>query len=731
MKKNISVKFLVPVVLIVFSATAIIATRIAYSVEEEIINSASNEMKNGTEKVLSVMKSTNEVLTNEVSSAMNMLKERGLAGGKAPELGNTVQVKNETAPELILQGKPQSGYYKLVDDVQKLTGASATLFVRSGDDFVRISTNIVKDNGERAVGTKLDPNGKAIVKIRNGESFLGAAEILGMPYLAKYEPIFNSQNEVIGIWFVGYPVTGLRFVGELIKNTKIAQNGFLALVDNKGRTLFNSESVSLQIVDDVLKNKTSGWSVKKEKFDLWGYTIAAAFPDSDIASEVSSERLNYLIFGSLLAFILTGVVYALVRYQIIKPVLVLSNVSAKAADGDYSASIELKSEDELGRLSSSFNKMINNIKDAIEELHTKKEEAETAVEEVHKAKDDIELREKYLKGQTVKILREMEKFSQGDLSAHLQAERNDEVGSLISGFNSVVDKIRNMVSEVQQAVHAAASAGNEISSSSEQMASAAQQQAQQISEIATAVDQMTRTILDSTKNASLSSEKAKIAGKNALEGGNAVKDTIEGMDSIAKTVAGTASTIEELGQSSSQIGEIVSVIEDIADQTNLLALNAAIEAARAGEQGRGFAVVADEVRKLAERTTKATQEISHMILKIQDKTDGAVEAIRKGKDEVEKRKLDAYRAGDVLNKIIENTNEVSSIIEQLAAASEEQSATSEQISKNIESINEVTQQSAVGIQEVARAAEDLGRLNERLEGLLSFFKMEKTTLALK
>ncbi|MDP4175262.1 MAG: methyl-accepting chemotaxis protein [Bacteroidota bacterium] len=731
MKKNISVKFLVPVVLIVFSATAVIATRIAYSVETEIINSASNEMKTGTEKVLSVMKSTNEVLTNEVSSAMNMLKEKGLAGGKAPELGSSVQIKNETAPELILQGKPQSGNYGLVDQIKKLTGASATLFVRSGDDFVRISTNIAKDNGERAVGTKLDPNGKAIQKIRNGESFLGAAEILGMPYLAKYEPIFNSQNQVIGIWFVGYPVTGLRFVGELIKNTKIAQNGFLALVDNKGRTLFNSESVSLQIVDDVLKNKISGWSVKKEKFDLWGYTIAAAYPDSDIDSEVSSERLNYLIFGSLLALILTGVIYALVRYQIIKPVLLLSNASAKAADGDYSASIEIKSEDELGRLSSSFNKMINNIKSAIDELHNKKEEAETAVEQVHKAKEDIEGREKYLKGQTVNILREMDKFSQGDLSAHLQAEKNDEVGSLISGFNSVVDKIRTMVSEVQQAVHAAASAGNEISSSSEQMASAAQQQAQQISEIATAVDQMTRTILDSTQNATLSSEKAKTAGKKALEGGNAVKDTIEGMDSIAKIVAGTASTIEELGQSSSQIGEIVSVIEDIADQTNLLALNAAIEAARAGEQGRGFAVVADEVRKLAERTTKATQEISNMILKIQDKTGGVVEAIRKGKDEVEKRKLDAYKAGDVLNEIIENTNEVSSIIEQLAAASEEQSATSEQISKNIESINEVTQQSAVGIQEVARAAEDLGRLNERLEGLISFFKMEKRTLALK
>ncbi|MGE5498339.1 MAG: methyl-accepting chemotaxis protein, partial [Syntrophothermus sp.] len=195
-------------------------------------------------------------------------------------------------------------------------------------------------------------------------------------------------------------------------------------------------------------------------------------------------------------------------------------------------------------------------------------------------------------------------------------------------------------------------------------------------------------------------------------------------------VVGEASkTVERLGESSNQIGQIILVIDDIADQTNLLALNAAIEAARAGEQGRGFAVVADEVRKLAERTIKATKEIAAMINQIQSDTGNTVAAIMKGTEEVENGKSHAYRSGEALNSIITDLTTSADIALQAVNANEEISAGAEHISRNMEGISAVTQQSASGTEQIARAAEDLNRLTVNLQDLVSRFKLSENMSA--
>ncbi len=319
----------------------------------------------------------------------------------------------------------------------------------------------------------------------------------------------------------------------------------------------------------------------------------------------------------------------------------------------------------------------------------------------------------------------MARISEGDLTARMEGEYRGNYKNLQDHTRLLGESLEKVISEVRESVEVTASSSTEISASIEQMAAGAQEQSAQAIEVAGAVEEMAKTIMETTKNTGALADAAKESRRIAGEGGDVIGQTIEGMDRIAQVVKMSSEKIQRLGKSSSEIGEIIQVIDDIADQTNLLALNAAIEAARAGEQGRGFAVVADEVRRLAERTTKATKEIAEMIQRIQAETGEAVGAIDAGNAEVERGKKLADKAGEALREIVQGSDKVAHLVSQVAAASEQQSTAAEQISRNIEGISSVSSESASGTQQIANAANDLNRLTENLRILISRFKVSE------
>lgn len=495
----------------------------------------------------------------------------------------------------------------------------------------------------------------------------------------------------------------------------------------------------------------------------------ATYLSNDSLSKTSSLVMSILLaLGVLSALTLSFYVSKLIssgikeisgRIDSLKTICLsnLKNGSDQLSKGDLNINIkagtipmEVKSEDEVGKLAENVNQIIVLLQETISSVEgaagiIKNMIAETKDLVTASLNGNLSLRSDASKfeggyreiieglnanldaildpfSEAGEVLKEM---SNGNFTKQMKGNYKGDYKLLKDSINTVILSLNQALYEVSQAVHATASASTQISSSSEEMAAGAQEQSQQTSEIAGAIEQMTGTIFETTKNTGLAAEASNKAGEIAKEGGHIIEETIVGMNKIAEVVSHAADTVAELGKNSDQIGEIVQVIDDIADQTNLLALNAAIEAARAGEQGRGFAVVADEVRKLAERTTKATKEIAAMIRKIQTDTTYAVESIRQGTIEVEKGRDLAKRSGSSLNEIIQSTNSVVDIVNQVAAASEEQSSAAEQISKNIEGISSVTNQSAAGVQQIARAAEDLNRLTLNLQELTGRFRISK------
>jgi methyl-accepting chemotaxis protein len=312
---------------------------------------------------------------------------------------------------------------------------------------------------------------------------------------------------------------------------------------------------------------------------------------------------------------------------------------------------------------------------------------------------------------------------QGDLTKRLSAGGEDEIGQLSRHFNSFLEYLHGIVSRISETSGRVATASEELAAGSTEMARGAEEQSGKTGQVASAVEEMSASVLEVAKNASGAADAAREAAQVAKRGGEIVARTVGGMEQIARSVEQVAGIIKALGQRSDQIGEIVRVIDEIADQTNLLALNAAIEAARAGEQGRGFAVVADEVRRLAERTGKATKEIAEMIRAIQGEAAGAVSSMEAGQGEVRSGVALAQEAGRALGEIVGVVDRVTAQVQQIAVAAEQQSASAEEISANVEAVATISRQALVAAQGTAQAAGELSGLASQLRGVVGRFKL--------
>lgn len=317
----------------------------------------------------------------------------------------------------------------------------------------------------------------------------------------------------------------------------------------------------------------------------------------------------------------------------------------------------------------------------------------------------------------------IELVSQGDLTQHIDVTSTDEIGEMAGHFNGFVEKLHGIMMQVAQNSNDVASAANMLDGATEHMATGVEEAAMQVNSVATASEEMSKTSAEIAQNCIAAVKSSEIANNSAKSGEKITNETIEVMNLINGRVTESAEIIRSLGTRSEQIGEIVGLINEVADQTNLLALNAAIEAARAGEHGRGFAVVADEVRKLAERTSDATNEIRETIQAMQGETKRAVISMEEGVAKVGQGSVEASKSGDALKDILNQINKVTAEINQIAVASEQETATTNEIASSIQQISHVMQETAKRIQENAEASAKLANLSKGLQSVVNQFRV--------
>ncbi|SDG37077.1 Methyl-accepting chemotaxis protein [Pseudomonas seleniipraecipitans] len=584
------------------------------------------------------------------------LFERRFSSGLRVSPDERVTVGSLQAPALYLGSTQLNNNFTEVDEFKQLTAGVATIFVRDGDDFVRVTTSVAKQDGSRAIGTVLDRNHPAYARLLAGNNYVGRALLFERFYMTQYTPVRDSAGRVIAVLFVGFDYTdaqNAQFAD--LQRFRIGKTGSLALLDDQGKWLVppfaaqRPEQLSANMSKVLGKPGEGGfWNDGEQQFYSVAvpfaggpWTVVASMPEEEIQA-VTWRVGSQLAIGSLVTLVLAVLAVIWLLRRKLRPL------------GD--------------------------------------------------------------------LVRQAQALGAGDLSVRLDVTSNDEIGELSRNFNQMGAALSTMVERVRAAAGNVNQRAEALSGLSRGAYEGIEQQSGEISSMAGAVEEFSATSLNIADNMRSTERMASENASQTRIGRTSMEEASNALEQISTSLNSAAKVIDSLGQRSQEIGGILSVITSIADQTNLLALNAAIEAARAGEQGRGFAVVADEVRSLAGRTREATTEISSMIGSIQGETSSAISTMEQGRQLMQNGLELNAKVAAALAQIAEQTNDAGEQFAAITTATSEQSSTATVLSSNLQSIAQANGEQREVIANLAHTSKELETLASDLHREVERFR---------
>ncbi|MBL7992213.1 MAG: hypothetical protein JNN25_12325 [Candidatus Kapabacteria bacterium] len=454
---------------------------------------------------------------------------------------------------------------------------------------------------------------------------------------------------------------------------------------------------------------------------------ASPVPFSPTPSEVGAVQLLPRVAALLTLLAVIGVIAIYSAWGSIRGALLLA-IGASVVIACLTSIAAFLYKKLYAQLQVQFQEEQERRKEDAQALHHLQTLLEAEQQRAKKAEEHFAQESKTLQHDAEMIIASIHRFAEGDLTVHIVLQsQNQMMNTLAENVNTAVSKIRFLVSQVQETVQRTGEIAQLVTTASHQITTTAEEQARQTTALAESVINIVSGISSGVEKTSNVERMAEANGKAAESGAEVTGNTVAKMQEIARVVSEAASVVRGLGNASAEVGEIVMVIEEIADQTNLLALNAAIEAARAGEQGRGFAVVADEVRKLAERTAQATKQIGGTIRHIQRETERAVKGIERGTSEAESGLQLAKTTGSALEEMVMSAGNVAGLVREVVRANEEQASTGSFITRNVEQMSASVEETASGINEIARNTEQLSNIVAHLQRLVSNFTIQSSS----